>query len=594
MLDPEYLRVLGDKAGAVAKDLHDDIVRQIIKRIAIRLGRGDDFILTASDKYRIQTLQEAGYLLDDIAKEIADKTPLEVAEIKKAFEDGGITALKYDARIYEAVGLSTEPLMQSPNLIRILQRGYEATYAEWLNYTRSTAIQAQKTYINLCDEIYTKVVAGQQSYTEAYYSALKKLTANDLEVVYPSGHKDTIETATLRAVRTGVSQTTSEVTATRAAEMGVTCFLVSAHMGARPSHAEWQGKVFWIDWKKLAQAIPIPVMAEYPEASDEEKAKYQEFTETTQIGTVTGLCGANCRHSYGAYFDGLSSNPYENMDFSKNDEFYRNTQKQRAMERSIRKTKKAILDAETALKYGDDPKGKIQAQLDKDRAKLKEQVNAYYEFCNESKPPLKPQESRLAIAESEMSGDVSGQRAGGWNNQAYERGVSEYIGDINYNDPDEIKQFFSDKRTELKDANVEENYTVTADGKIWHTTGDEISVDASDIEEVHGVSLDGSFSLHNHLSDKTWYSFSGEDLKYFMDHKERYAEAFDDKYIYRMAWSDSTIIPTGDVLSEFKSLYYKSIEDAYNGNIDMDFDDYHNRMTILSKKYSFIYERVER
>lgn len=399
MLDPEYLRILADKAGGVAKDLHDDIVRQIIKRIAIRLGRGDKFILTASDKYRLETLQEAGYLLDDIAKEIADKTPLEYAEIKRAFEDAGVRAMAYEADVYKAAGISTEALKYSPNLIRIMQRGYEATLGEWTNYCRSTALQAQKVYMQICDEVYTKVVAGQQSYTQAYYDALKKVSKNDLEVVYPSGHRDTIETATLRAVRTGVSQTASEVTATRAAEMGVTCFLVSAHMGARPTHAEWQGKVYWIDWEELAKRIPIPVMASYPEASEAEKSKYREFCEATDIGTVTGLCGANCRHSYGAYFDGLSSNPYENMDFSKNDEMYQNTQRQRAMERAIRKRKKDILDGETALKYGDDPDGKIRAKLDRDSSKLKEQVSNYYEFCTSCKPPLKPQESRLTIAQ---------------------------------------------------------------------------------------------------------------------------------------------------------------------------------------------------
>ena len=398
MLDPEYLRILADKAGGVAKDLHDDIVRQIIKRIAIRLGRGDKFILTASDKYRLETLQEAGYLLDDIAKEIADKTPLEYAEIKRAFEDAGVRAMAYEAEVYKAAGISTEALKYSPNLIRIMQRGYEATLGEWTNYCRSTALQAQKVYMHISDEEYTKDVAGQQSYTQAYYDALKKVSKNDLEVVYPSGHRDTIETATLRAVRTGVSQAASEVTATRAAEMGVTCFLVSAHMGARPTHAEWQGKVYWIDWQELATRIPIPVMASYPEASEAEKSKYREFCKATDIGTVTGLCGANCRHSYGAFFEGLSSNPYENMDFSKNAEYYEKTQKQRYMERSIRKTKKRILDLETALKYGGDPDGKLQQQLDNAQSKLKKQTSAYYDYCNENK--LKPQESRTRIADS--------------------------------------------------------------------------------------------------------------------------------------------------------------------------------------------------
>ena len=84
-------------------------------------------------------LQESGYLLEDIQKEIADKTKKQERELKSAFEEAGIKAIERDDAIYRAVGLSPTPLLQSPALLRILERDYNATCGEWRNLTRTTA-----------------------------------------------------------------------------------------------------------------------------------------------------------------------------------------------------------------------------------------------------------------------------------------------------------------------------------------------------------------------------------------------------------------------------------------------------------------------
>lgn len=70
----------------------------------LRIGRGDDYILTAQDKWQLEVLSDAGYLLEDIQKEIASKTKLQQAEIKAAMEEAGVTALQYDDAIYKAAG----------------------------------------------------------------------------------------------------------------------------------------------------------------------------------------------------------------------------------------------------------------------------------------------------------------------------------------------------------------------------------------------------------------------------------------------------------------------------------------------------------
>jgi hypothetical protein len=131
MLTPEYLLLISEGGEDIAEYLHIYTIREIIDRIIARLDHSDDYILTASDKWQIEVLQEAGYLLEDIQKEIANKTGLMLTEIQEAMEDAGVKALEYDDSIYRAAGLSPKPLEQSPHLIRLMQSSYEATVGDW-------------------------------------------------------------------------------------------------------------------------------------------------------------------------------------------------------------------------------------------------------------------------------------------------------------------------------------------------------------------------------------------------------------------------------------------------------------------------------
>jgi hypothetical protein len=112
--------------------------------------------------------------------------------------------------------------------------------------------------------------------------------------------------------------------------MGTDLVQTSAHIGARPTHQLWQGKIF-----SLSGTNP----------------KYPDFIVETGYGTVTGLSGVNCRHSWYPFFEGLSENAYKQATL---DEYadaaveyngegmsvYDATQIQRSIEREIRKTKR--------------------------------------------------------------------------------------------------------------------------------------------------------------------------------------------------------------------------------------------------------------
>lgn len=376
MLDPNYLLHVSEGAEEIAEKLHGDIVNRIINRIMLRIGRGEDYLLTAQDKWQIENLQQAGYLLEDIQKDIAKATKLQQSEIAEAMEEAGVKALDYDDKIYQSVGLSPTPLTQSPELIRLMQRNYDATLGEWTNFTRTMADEAQRLLINQLDMAYTLVSTGALSYTQAVKEVLNNIVTDGVVVTYPSGHSDTIETATLRAVRTGISQATGQIQTARMDEMNVDLVITSSHLGARPSHQVWQGKVFSRNGKS---------------------SKYPPFEESTGYKTVGGLCGANCRHSFSPYFEGMD-NPFEQYDSEENRKQYEKEQYQRTLERRIRKTKREVMGLKEGVDSAPSEQAKFVADMEyqKKSALLAKQNEAYKEYCERNN--LRPLSDRIQIA----------------------------------------------------------------------------------------------------------------------------------------------------------------------------------------------------
>lgn len=393
MLPPDYLARIMEGAEEVASQLHTDILKDVIKRIMIRLDRGDDYVLTATDKWQLETLMEAGYLREDIVNDIAKKTGLQKKAIRKAFEDAGVRSLRYDDAVYQAAGLSTTPLMQSPMLIRVLQTMYERTMGEWENITRTTADEAQRLFIQVCDRAYTRVQSGSVARSQAVREAIEEVAKDGVTVTYPTGHTDTIEVATARAVRTGIAQGAAQITLARMQEMGVDLVLTSSHLGARPTHEPWQGKVFHVDFSILTGRLRNST-AQTPVGATHE---YPDLVEATRYGYVDGLCGANCRHSMMPYIEGITKNPFEQFDTEENKKRYELEQKQREMERKIRKVKREVQGLQTAIDNADElTKPGLEDTHKKRSQRLTALNKEYKQFCEDN--DLKTRQERLAIA----------------------------------------------------------------------------------------------------------------------------------------------------------------------------------------------------
>lgn len=383
MLEPHYLQQIADGAEQIASELHGYIIQQIIDRMMIRIGRGESYLLTSSDRWRIEVLQDSGYLLEDITAELAKYTKRQEKEIKTAMEEAGVKALEYDDKIYRAAGLSPMPLTQSPALIRLIERNYSATLGEWRNYTQSTAQAAQRLFLNECDLAYNKVMSGAVSYSQAVREAVETAVSGGVYVDYPTGHRDTIETATARAVRTGIAQAAGDISIKRMEEMDWDIILVSAHIGARTgdggqnpgNHLWWQGQFY---------------------SRTGRDKRFPDFYKSTGYGTGEGLCGWNCRHSFGSG-DGVN-NSYKDIQTEDNYRMEKLEQRQRALERRVRKTKREVMGLQEAVEKCQDEAAKFELQqvLDRKSYLLSRQNKAYSDFCKQN--DLRPLNERLQIA----------------------------------------------------------------------------------------------------------------------------------------------------------------------------------------------------
>ena len=383
MLDPEFKRNITRGIEKITWELQDELIKVLVKE----LTENETFSQTTILK--LLQANEAGILYKKIIPIVAKTTKKSQREIKQAFEKAKIKQAEYDAEIYgHKVKLSVP-------MAAIIQAQYEMTMGEFRNYTRSTAQAACKSYFAALDRAYNQTVGGLKSWNQAFMDAVDEIGAG-VKITYDSGYKTSPEVAVARSLRTGIAQMASQITATRAVQNDVHLFLTSAHDGARPTHEPWQGQVFWVDWKELARRIPVDLPDEIPEATDEEKKKYKEFCVTTEIGDVQGLEGANCRHSYGPFFEG-STNPYEGKVYDQSK--YDKEQKARAMERNIRKWKQKYTGQKTA--YDNMSKGTLKDQekvrMEATRQKLNDKIKAYYDYCNANEIKT-PQEFRLYIS----------------------------------------------------------------------------------------------------------------------------------------------------------------------------------------------------
>ena len=337
MLPPSYLDQMPDAFVKLLQQVEDEILQDVARRI----GKMDTVTSTAN--WQLWRYQQTEALRNDIVKLLAKYSGKSEATIRRLLLQAATEAMEREDAIYYHYDLEPTPFEESAALNNLLDAGARQTCGTWSNLTATTANTVTGAFERTLDAAWGKVSIGAFDYKSAIKQAVDSLADDMPMVTYPSGHKDSIEVAARRAVLTGVNQTAGKLQVARADEMGVEFFETTAHGGARPSHAEWQGRRFHRGG-----------------AVDYKGRHYPDFEAATGYGTGAGLCGWNCRHTFFAVFPELGDPPQWTQEQlrelnARNIEWngqkytaYEISQMQRARERSVRRWKKRYLAEDAA------------------------------------------------------------------------------------------------------------------------------------------------------------------------------------------------------------------------------------------------------
>lgn len=337
MLPPRYLDQMPDAFVALWQQVEDEILKDVARRI------GKTGTITETANWQLWRYQQTEAVRSNVVKLLARYSGKSESTIRRLLKEAATEAMEREDAIYYHYGLQPTPFEESTALNNLLTAGAKQTCGTWQNLTTTTANTVTGAFERTLDAAWAKVSTGAFDYKTAVKQAVDSL-ADDLPMVtYPSGHQDSIEVAARRAVLTGVNQTAGKLQEARMDEMGAEFVETSAHGGARPTHAEWQGHRFHRGG-----------------AVDYRGVHYPDFVQTTGYGTGAGLCGWNCRHSFWPCYPGLGDPPtwteeslqeLNARDIEYNGKRYTQyeiSQMQRARERNVRRWKKRYLAEDAA------------------------------------------------------------------------------------------------------------------------------------------------------------------------------------------------------------------------------------------------------
>ena len=339
MFTPDDLDLYPDGIDGLFQALDDYIIKDYARRVA-KAGKVTETAEWISEQAELIGLSE-----EEIQKETARILNMSQKEIEEVFEDAAFTAARSDVERFTSVGLSAERIAKNTFLANYIKAATKQTNGELKNITRTLGTSTANGTENLTDYyrrtldfVQLQVSNGITDYNTAVRNAVKDLSAKGIQYIdYESGRKMNVASAARMCTLTGINQMARHMNDGICDELGLDLVETTAHMGARPTHQEWQGRWFSRSGKHKV---------------------YPPLVESTGLGTAEGLCGVNCRHTYyGVHEDSpraWSDEELKNIDppsfeyDGKTYTYYEASQRMRYMERQMRKTKRESVGYEAA------------------------------------------------------------------------------------------------------------------------------------------------------------------------------------------------------------------------------------------------------
>lgn len=382
----EYKEKIASKIAARYADLEVRIMQDIVRRIK-KTGE-----ITSTADWQINRLKILGYSSEDIENALKDTLNTSYPEMFELYDKVIDWEYVRNKDVYEQINAEYIPFEENEHLIQVTSAIKKQSLEDLENITRSLGFYLDyggrkvltplsQVYSGYLDNACMDIVTGAFDYNAVLRRVVTQLTNSGLrQIEYSSGYASRIEVAARRAVMTGLTQLSGKIAEYNAEKLGTEYFEVEWHAGARPTHTIWQGRI----WSQ------------------------QQLYDVCGLGTVTGLCGANCYHTYFPFVPGVSVRTYmdewldeQNRKESEPTEFrgkeytlYEAKQRQRQMETAMRAQREKV---QLLQKGGADPDDVMLA-----RCKYQGQLDEYARFSK--KMGLKQERERIYL---DMKGRVA-------------------------------------------------------------------------------------------------------------------------------------------------------------------------------------------
>ena len=445
MLTPEQLALIPKNLAAQMRKLEEDLVADIARRFEKNLSATDTAL------HQMEVLARAGKDAEEIKNLVLENTKLVEEQYKHLVLEGAALSYHQDIAAYLVGGKVLPGLHDNMPMKRMINAVMRQNWEGLDNLSNTIGFVKNGRYTPL-DEFYKselgnavfKIHSGAFDYNTVLRGLVKDMADSGVRMIdYDNTTAYHVDVAGRRAVLTTLNQITGKMSLMNAEDMEQDLMEITAHAGARPSHAGWQGEVVSLSGKRGYYTL-----------------------DQIGYGEVTGFMGANCRHGWYPFFEGISERAYsreylesiDNPPFTFNDTEYTHyeaTQRMRQLERRMRSTKRELLGYDAAGLKDDFTNASI---------KLRRQREHYLEFCDAA--GIKPQLERVAA--HGYNKNISSKSAWAVNKAEYEK----YKG---YLEP------FGYQKTMKKLQNIKDN------GDMWLLEGFRKAVDRGSVHVLVGI-----------------------------------------------------------------------------------------------------------
>lgn len=325
---------------------YTEIEETILCHIAGQLAANPDTLINATSEWQIKMLAEMGKVNKDTARIIASKVgkvPGEVQKVVQSSIDKVLSeyGLEMNGKIEESMAAALknydlQAVKDKYNQVNtVMQYKAKQAYVNGINSVadkllkkKQKALENSQEYLDILNKNAMATVLGEKSRTEAIRETIAEMSKKGIPAfVDKTGREWSPEAYVDMDIRNTAKNAALAAEFASLDELGQDIILVSSHSGSRPLCAPYQGKFYSISEKSGTIT----------------DAKGKSYTYTplseTSFGEAAGLFGINCGHRMRGVSDGTFINREKEFDGEETSEEYKKVQRQRAMEREVRKKK---------------------------------------------------------------------------------------------------------------------------------------------------------------------------------------------------------------------------------------------------------------